>query len=120
MVGNGTPDKELKMSEILIEAADHGREIEVKEGDIVVIRLEETLSTGYSWEVGDIDESVLELIDSDYSEPDRKHFVGGGGARTFRFKAGSAGQDKIRLRLRRSWDPEDEASDRFEISVRVN
>ena len=96
------------MPEILITQSDQGRTIEVNQGDLIVIRLAENLTTGYGWELEAVDSKVLELLDSDYSE-DRGELMGSGGTRTFRFQAESPGNQQIQLGYRRPW--EDEASD---------
>jgi len=106
------------VSEILITSHDQGSTFAVNQGDVIVIRLEENLTTGYQWEVGMIDSSMVELLETDYS-PSHVAGLGGGGTRTFRFRAKSPGSQQIQLRLRRSWDPVDVAIERFEVNVQV-
>jgi len=106
------------MSEILITLPDQGHTVEVSKGDVIIIRLEENITTGYGWEIGMIDSSIIELLDSNYT-PTPVTGVGGGGMRTFRFRAKSSGREHIQLRLRRSWDPADAAIERFEVTVQV-
>ncbi len=106
------------MSEILVTSPDLGRTFEVNRGDVIVIRLEENLATGYRWEIGVIDSTIVEFADSNSSE-DSETSMGSGGTRTFRFRAMSSGIGQIQLRLRRSWEPVDAAIERFEVKIRV-
>ncbi|MFH7029559.1 MAG: protease inhibitor I42 family protein [Heteroscytonema crispum UTEX LB 1556] len=104
------------MSEILIEQSNQGRSVNVNQSDVIVIRLQENLTTGYQWEIGVIDSSVVEMLDSDYL-PTSGTLIGGGGTRIFRFKAKSSGCGQIQLRLRRSWDPANSEIERFEVNI---
>lgn len=106
------------MSEILITQRDQGRTVKAEQGDVIVVSLEENLTTGYQWEVGAIDSSVLELLDSTYS-PDAGTLLGRGGMRTLRLRAKAPGRAPIQLRLRRSWDPADVATAHLDVKIRV-
>lgn len=106
------------MAEILITLSEQGNTVEVQRGDVIVVRLEENLTTGYSWEIETINHSIIELVDSDYSQnPETR--LGIGGVRTFRFRAQSSGRETIHLRLRRPWDSADSAAERFDVTVQV-
>lgn len=106
------------MSEIHVEQSDHGKTLKAHPNDVVEIRLDENLTTGYGWETAEIDSSVLEPLDSSYTEHPGS-LLGRGGVRTFRFKAGSPGSAQLRLRLRRPWEPVDAAIEHFEITIEV-
>ena len=106
------------MSDILITQDKQGSTFKAKQGDVIVIDLEENLTTGYQWELGPVHGPVLELLDSTYSsEPGT--LLGRGGMRTVRLKAKSSGRAPIQLRLRRPWDAADVAIAQFEVKVRV-
>jgi inhibitor of cysteine peptidase len=105
------------VAERVIVQDDQGKVFEVRQGNIVLIRLAENPSTGYPWEIDEVAEQVIELQGSDFSMVGRS--IGGGGWRTFTFKAQSPGTAKIQLKLRREWEPEDATIDRFEVTIRV-
>jgi inhibitor of cysteine peptidase len=105
------------MSEITVTQNDRGGSFEAAPGDVVLIRLEENPTTGYRWEIEEVDTSVLDPTDTDYSMSDEAG-IGGGGVRTFAFTARSSGTTRVRLRLRQEWDPENPAED-FEAAVTV-
>jgi inhibitor of cysteine peptidase len=106
------------MSEILITPSDKGRMFEASQGDVIVIRLDENITTGYGWEISAIDGPFVELSPSVYSEAPGT-LMGRGGTRTFRFKAKSPGGGQIQLRLRQPWETEDVVAERFAVNIRV-
>ena len=112
------PTTEGDMAETVIVQDDQGKTFEVRQGNTISIRLAENPTTGYEWELGAINEQIIELQDSDFSTPPETG-IGGGGTRTLTFKAQSPGTVKIQLKLRREWEPEDAAIDRFEVTIRV-
>ncbi len=107
------------MSEILITPLDHGSTCVANQGDVILIRLEENITTGYQWDIAMIDSSMFELLDSDYSSSQGEGLLGSPGTRTFRFRAKSPGSERIQLRLRRSWEPIDAAVEHFEVNIQV-
>jgi len=105
------------MAEITVTQNDRGGFFEAFPSDVVLIRLEENPSTGYRWEIDEVDTSVLDPTDTDYSMSGEAG-IGGGGERTFAFTARSSGTTTVRLQLRQEWDPEN-PSDDFEATVTV-
>ena len=106
------------MSEIIILDSDREKTFEVSVGDLIAIRLAENPTTGYRWEINRVDLQVVEFQDSDYLVSPRAD-IGGGGTRTFHFRAKSTGTGQIQLRLRRPWEPEATASKDFTVNIQV-
>lgn len=106
------------MSTIQIIPSDQDGTFVANQGDMIVIHLEENLTTGYQWEIKQIDNQIVELVDSNYS-PTPTARVGSGGTRTIRFITKSSGNGQIQLCLRRSWEPIDRAVAHFVINIRV-
>ena len=98
--------------------SDRGRTVDVRSGDVIVIRMTENLTTGYGWEIKPDEGTVLSLKDSNYVEATGTA-MGRGGMRVLRFVALTQGSQEIRLQLRRPWDPSDKAIEQFDITVRV-
>ncbi|HWQ47978.1 MAG TPA: protease inhibitor I42 family protein [Methanosarcina sp.] len=105
------------MSEIVIEQDDLGHIIEADPSDVIVLRLEENLTTGYMWEV-ETQGSVVELIESTHVE-NKGIAMGCAGVRVLRFVLKSAGSQEIHLRLRRSWDPPYKALKHLDVTIWV-
>lgn len=106
------------MAETVILQIDREKTFQVSQDDVVLIRLEENPTTGYRWEVDAVDDRVVELQDSHYSMATGTG-IGGGGVRTFTFKAKSPGTGFIRFKLRRAWESEDAAAERFAVTICV-
>ena len=86
--------------------ADNGKQIAIKSGDVVTITLVSNPTTGYSWQVMEIDNAVL-VQDGDpaYKQsPSSEGLVGVGGTETFRFKAVGSGETKLSLGYMRPWE----------------
>jgi inhibitor of cysteine peptidase len=109
----------MSTSDILITPSDQGSTFETLPGDEIVIQLQENITTGYQWEVAEIDPSVVELLNTDYLETPEPGILGRGGTRRLRFRASGAGRTCIQLRLRRSWEALDATIERFEVTVHV-
>ena len=105
------------MSEIIVTQQDLGDIIEANRDDVIVIRLEENLTTGFQWQV-ETEGRVVELIESNYVEAPGKA-MGRGGTRILRFVARSSGSQEIYLKLRRPWDPPDKSAERLNVTIRV-
>lgn len=88
-IGCGTP------REVNVDANDNGSQIELEQGQILVITLESNPSTGYRWEVVEFEEPVLQQMREavlESSDPKVPPPPGTGGTETFRFEAISAGK----------------------------
>jgi len=89
-----------------ITDADNGQQLTVKSGDVVTLTLVSNPTTGYSWQVMEIDNSIL-IQDG---EPEYKQssgsegLVGAGGAETFRFKVIGNGETTLSMGYMRPWE----------------
>ncbi|MBM3696221.1 MAG: protease inhibitor I42 family protein [Actinobacteria bacterium] len=102
----------------LLFAHNDGAVIEVKVGERVTLELEGNPTTGYSWQITEIDPAVL----APSGEPDYQSSSdadGAGGVYTFRFDAVGAGETEVVLQYFPSWqEPSDTARVRS-FTVRV-
>ena len=55
------------MSEIVILDSDRGKTFAVQVGDFIAILLPENPTTGYRWEISEVDNQLVESQGSDYS-----------------------------------------------------
>jgi inhibitor of cysteine peptidase len=107
------------MSSISLTEADKDRTIDVPQGSEVVIRLEETPTTGYVWALDQTDDKVLPLQSSDFS-PTPGAGVGAGGTRTFTFTAGQPGTAHLQLKLWREWQGDPSTIERYDVDIQVH
>lgn len=104
------------MAEVVLDRASAGQTLSVASGDTVVVRVDETPTSGYRWEVADFDPTVLKL-DDDAFTPAAGDRVGGGGRHEFRFRVVGPGETGLRLMQRRSWEPETAATDELKATI---
>jgi|SRR5215213_5505064 len=107
------------MTEIKLTRNDNGKTLEAQVGGSVVIELPENPTTGYVW-TPDVKEGTgtAYLSGSKYT-PANESGIGGGGVRTFTVNVQSSGSATIEMKLRRQWEPESAAIDRFNAVIKA-
>jgi inhibitor of cysteine peptidase len=102
------------MATVILSEADDGRSVEVHPGDEIVVRLAENPTTGFRWEVDQV-EAVAPAGDSfELGEP---ALVGSGGVRTLTFRVMQEGTGSVELKHWRSWEGDATALGRFRVDV---
>jgi len=80
-------------------------ERELKAGEEFEISLVANPSTGYAWEVAELDESKVQLVSDNFVEGSASgQVVGASGQTVLKFKALASGQTRIKLVYRRAWE----------------
>jgi len=102
--------------EVKLTAADNGSEIELKKGQTLVITLEANPTTGYTWEIAELDEQVLRQVGEIEFEPESE-LVGAGGGQIIRFEVIGAGQTTLKLVYHRPWETDVGPLKTFSIQV---
>ncbi|NIS79051.1 MAG: hypothetical protein GTO14_02240 [Anaerolineales bacterium] len=93
--------------EVTIGLEHDGQEIQLDIGEVLVLELESNPTTGYVWEVDEIDEMLLRLQgEPAYKASSGREFVGAGGVEVFRFEALSSGVAVLELIYHRPWEEE--------------
>lgn len=86
----------------MVHAPGPDLQLEVQEGDAVVIEVPEAPSSGYLWQAANPADG-LSLVRDEYHGTDDTHLLGGRGVHRFVFRVESAGRRQVRLELRRPW-----------------
>lgn len=104
--------------EVEVDASANGSQIDLHKGQTLVITLASNPTTGYQWEVIELDESILrQMGEAEFqSESD---LPGSGGVEIFRFQAVSAGQAALELVYHRPWEEDEEPLETFSLQVVV-
>lgn len=105
---------------VRIDAEDNGSTVTLERGQTLVLTLESNPTTGYSWELGEFDEAVLELTSSvyvPYGHSSGK--VGSGGEEIWYFWAQSPGGTMLYLEYLRAWEKGSEPAATFTVTVQV-
>jgi inhibitor of cysteine peptidase len=101
---------------------DNGKIINLSLGQILIISLGSNPTTGYSWEVAEIDGAVLEQKGEALFEdeaPEGTPLVGAGGTETFKFSGVAEGETTLKLIYHRPWEEGVEPLEIYLISVNV-
>ena len=100
IVGTGTPDG------VSLTGADNGKQVIVNSSDKIILTLESNPTTGYGWQVIEIDNAILVLEgDPEYKQsPGTEGLTGAGGTETFRLKAVSTGETTLGLGYMHPWE----------------
>lgn len=112
LVAGCTP-KEVKLG-----VADGGRTVELARGQTVAITLEANPTTGYTWEVAELDESILQQVGEIEFKP-QSDLIGAPGVQTLRFRAVNPGQTALKLVYHRPWEEGVEPLKSFALQVVV-
>lgn len=92
---------------VTIGMEQSGQSVNLQVGQTMNVRLESNPTTGYTWEVKQVDPAVLaQQGEAEYEPLDAQTtpMVGQGGWQIFRFEAISTGQTTLELVYRRPWE----------------
>jgi inhibitor of cysteine peptidase len=110
-----------RSAEVALSAEDSGARAELDAGDLLVVTLESNPTTGYAWEVSEVDKAVLAQVgEAEFQEAaqEGEQLVGAPGVQTFRFVA-ARGETTLALVYRRSWEKDVEPLQTFTVEVVV-
>jgi predicted secreted protein len=91
---------------IILSMDDNGRQIELTNGQTFNVTLETNPSTGYTWEVVELNTNLLQKIGETDSEPNitEKNMVGAPVMHTFQFEVINTGQTTLKIIYHRIWE----------------
>ena len=108
------------VDEIIVRDADEGRRVDLEVGQVLTVSLESNPTTGYSWQVADSDDAVLQQLgEVEFKQAGEEGLVGAGGIETFRFEAVRAGKTSLALEYLRPWEEGISPEKTFTIQVVV-
>jgi len=101
-----------------IGSESNGKTITINQGTSLILTIEGNPTTGYAWEVTDVDQTILSPIGEPGFKTDSK-LVGSGGVYTFKFKAETPGTTILTLDYFRSFEPDNPTLETFSVTVIV-
>ncbi len=108
--------------ELVVDQSQSGKQIEAKQGDVIKIRLDSNVTTGFQWQLSaNSNEAVVSLADHAYVAPhgQGEPVTGAGGSEEWRFKATGAGTSDLRLEYSQPWEGGTKADSVFALTVVV-
>jgi predicted secreted protein len=112
----------VESEEVNVDEQDNGSQIDLKQGQILVITLQSNPTTGYRWEQVENQDSTLEQMGEAEFKPSETGGpppVGDGGWEIFHYKAVSAGQKTLTLVYHRPWEEGVEPLRTFSLQIVV-
>lgn len=104
--------------EVTVGEKDNGRKISLRQGQVLVIRLTATPTSGYMWETAGIDSAVLRQMGEVELEA-KSDKIGAPIEQSFRFEAAAPGRTPVQLAHRRSWEKDKPPLATFSLDVTV-
>ena len=104
------------MNTVTLTAADNGREISVRVGDVISVSLSDNPTTGYRWRIASIDEKALTRAGDEFHGEGSG--VGTGGTATWTFTARHPSTTRLEFAKSRSWQQES-PTERFSIDLKI-
>jgi|SRR4051794_34079171 len=105
------------MAVIRISEGQRGATVEAKVGDTLELTLPENATTGFQWEPGET--SGVVAIETSELVPPNDARAGAAATRHVVARAMQPGNDRLTLRLRRSWEPPEKTEDTFTVEIAV-
>jgi len=106
----------------MLDENDHGNKIQLSQGEEMVISLDANPSTGYGWQVAEIDETILRQVGETVyitSDSAGQPSLGKPDKEVLRFLALSPGVTPLSLIYTRPWEDKVEPEEVFSIEVNV-
>jgi len=103
---------------IKLDVDDAGYRVELREGQALDVSLEANPTTGYAWEVEELDEGILRQLEEQEFEP-QSDLIGAPGIQTLHFQAVGEGQTTLKLIYHRSWEKGVEPLKAYSVEVVV-
>jgi len=100
-----------------VDETANGGQVFLQVGETLVVALASNPSTGYKWEIAEVDSMVLKLTKEDFKVD--SDLVGAPGTQLFFFDALKIGQTSLQLVYHRPWETGVEPADTFSITVEV-
>ena len=113
--------KTVQPDDVQLTDANNGGQVTVKVGQTINLRLEANPSTGFGWEVSQVDTKLLaQEGDKNYAPASQnKPVAGGGGWEVFRFAVQQKGETTLKLIYHRSWEKGVEPAKTFEVKIQI-
>ena len=106
-------------SDVKIDETANGTAVSLRAGQELIVTLKSNPTTGYDWQVDDLDESVMKLTTQEFKPASDPNRLGAPGQTEFQFQAAGAGTTSLRLIYVRPWEKGVEPADTFQVSITV-
>jgi inhibitor of cysteine peptidase len=105
--------------QVNLTMADRNKQVEIKAGGMIIIKLDGNPSTGFTWEVKELDNKLFEQVGEATFVNSNPGLIGSGGTLSLTFKALLPGNSSLTLVYHRPWEIGVSPIDTFTITVHV-
>lgn len=106
-------------SSLELTIKENGRSFSIQQSETVTIMLAGNPTTGYRWEMAEVDQRVLTPEPEPAFVPDSA-LTGAGGLFTFRLHPIAQGTTRVKLIYRRSWEKSVPPVETFSVEIKVH
>ena len=106
-------------SDVKIDETANGTDVSLRAGQKLIVTLKSNPTTGYDWQVDEVDESVVKLVAQEFKPASDPNRLGAPGQTEFQFQAVGAGTTNLHLIYVRSWEEGVDPEDAFQVSITV-
>ena len=92
--------------------------MDMRPGDTLELSFESNPTTGYAWQLVEIDPQVLRQLSEEYVTP-TSELLGTPGMQVFRFEAVAPGETTLKLAYFRSFEPEVPPEKTYQVKIVV-
>lgn len=118
---NRSEEATVTAGDVALGAEDNGSEVVLAAGQVLEVTLESNPTTGFSWQVSEVDGAVLAQVGEavfQQAPTEGEQLVGAGGVETLQFAA-SPGETTLTLEYRRPWEKDVDPLETFTVQVTV-
>jgi inhibitor of cysteine peptidase len=107
----------MAQSVATVTEVENGKTVNIRAGDILVVRLTENATTGYRWALNGVNSPLVSIDEAQYSN--RSSAVGSPGEVTWRIEGKRPGSVEIEFKLWRSWEGKKSIQKKFGIRLEI-
>jgi inhibitor of cysteine peptidase len=104
---------------VTLTGTNNGGKVDVQAGGQIIIKLDANPSTGYTWEVKDLDAALFKQLGDPVFSSSSPGLVGSGGTLTLTFNTLKAGTSQLTLIYHRPWETGVDPINTFTVTVTV-
>ncbi len=116
---NDTPTVPTLSGEVEIDGSANGQQVLMINGQILIVSLDSNPSTGFTWEVSEVDGAVLQQLGIPRFEAGSSLLVGAEGVQVFEFRALRSAQTELKMVYLRPFEEDAEPANTFSVNVNV-
>ncbi len=107
-------------NEVRLSSSNNGGQVTLGANDMLVVQLRSNPSTGYRWDVQNLNNGIVTQVkeDADFAEMKTAQLLGASTVQTLRFQGVSKGSTTLTLVYHRAWEKESPALETYSIQIK--